>query len=111
MNVDTYYETLAVTFCSPPSLITPPDLLTAHSKAQRLPIIILLLYGSTPVFITQGNYVGYMFRLMNSNLQACSLQLKSQGAVHTLGSQCVYVSQILKPYHLPRRVKRANDMA
>jgi len=35
------------------------------------------------------------------------LQVKSQDAVHTLGSQCVYTSEIFKPYHLPRRVKLA----
>jgi len=46
-----------------------------------------------------------MFRLLNSHLQANSLQ--SQDAVHTLGSQCVYISGILKPCHLPRRVERA----
>jgi len=38
------------------------------------------------VFITQGNYIGYMFRLLNSHLQAYSLQVKSQDALHTLGS-------------------------
>ena len=27
--------------------------------------------------------------------------------MHTLGSQCVYISEILKPYHLPRIVKLA----
>jgi hypothetical protein len=70
-------------------------------------IAILILYVSTTVFITQGNYVGYMFRLLNSDFQAYSLQVKSQDAVHTLGSQCVYTSEILKPCHLPRRVKRA----
>ena len=48
-----------------------------------------------------------MFRLINSHLQAYSLQVNSQAAVHTLGSQCVYVSEIFKPYHLPRRVKLA----
>jgi hypothetical protein len=48
-----------------------------------------------------------MFRLINSHLQAYSLQVKSQDAVHTLGSQCVYISEILKAYHLPRRVKLA----
>ena len=37
-----------------------------------------------------------MFRLLNSHLQAYSLQVKSQDAVHTLGSQCVYISEILK---------------
>ena len=42
-----------------------------------------------------------MFRLINSHLQAYSLQAKSQDAVHTLGSQCVYISEIYKPYHLP----------
>ena len=47
-----------------------------------------------------------MFRLINSHLQAHSLQVKSQDAVHTLGSQCVYVSEIIKPCHLLRRVKR-----
>ena len=60
---------------------------------------MLTLYVSTTVFITQDNYVGYVFRLLNSHLQAYSLQVKSQDAVHTLGSQCVYISEILKPYH------------
>jgi len=46
-----------------------------------------------------------MFRLINSHLQAYSLQVKSQDAVHTLGSQCVDISEIFKPYHLSRRVK------
>jgi len=48
-----------------------------------------------------------MFRLINSHLQALSLQVKSQDAVHTLGSQCVYVSEVFKPYHFSRRVKLA----
>ena len=69
-----------------------------------------MVYVSTTVFSTQGNYVGYMFRLSISHLQAYSLQVKSQDAVHTLGSQCVYISEILKPYHLPMRCE-ANDMA
>ena len=51
--------------------------------------------------------MGYMFRLINSHLQACYLEVKSQDAVHTLGSQCVYISEIFKPHHLPRRVKLA----
>ena len=33
-------------------------------------------YVSRAVCITQGNYIGYMFRLLNSHLQACSLQLR-----------------------------------
>jgi len=69
--------------------------------------MILITYVCTSIFITQGNYVGYMFRLLNSHLQAYSLQVKSQDAVHTLGSQCVYISKILKPDHLSRKVKRA----
>jgi hypothetical protein len=48
-----------------------------------------------------------MFRLINSHLLAYSLQAKSQDAVHTLGSQCVYISEIFKPNHLPRKVKLA----
>jgi len=48
-----------------------------------------------------------MFRLINNNRQAYSVQVNSQDAVHTLGSQCVYISEIFKPYHLPRRVKLA----
>ena len=60
----------------------------------------------TVFIITQSNYVGYMFRLINSHPHAHSLQVKSQDAVHTLGSQCVYISEIIKPCHLPRRVKR-----
>jgi len=56
-------------------------------------------------FITQSNYVGYMFRLLNSHLQAYSLHAKSQNAVHTLGSQCVYTSEIFKPDRLSRKVQ------
>ena len=41
-----------------------------------------------------------MFRLFSSHLQAYTLQVKSQDAMHTLGSQCVYISDIFKPYHL-----------
>jgi len=37
-----------------------------------------------------------MFRLINSHLQTYSLQVKSQDAVHTLGSQCVYISEKCK---------------
>ena len=77
------------------------------SRSAWIRIVILIVYVSTTIFITQGNYVGYMFRLLNSHLQTSSLQVKSQDAVHTLGSQCVYISEIFKPYHLPRRVKRA----
>jgi len=40
-----------------------------------------------------------MFRILNSHIKAYSLQVKSQDAVHTLGSQCVYISEILKPDH------------
>jgi len=46
--------------------------------------MILILYVSKNFFITQDNYIGYMFRLSNSHLQAYSLQVKLQDAVHTL---------------------------
>ena len=59
-------------------------------------------------FYYTSNYVGYMFRLLNSHLQACSLQVKSKDAVHALGSQCVYISEILKPDHLSRKVNVRN---
>jgi len=52
--------------------------------------------------------MGYMFQMLNSHLQAYSLQVKSQDAVHTLGSQCVYISEILKPNHLSRKVSVRN---
>jgi len=69
------------------------------SRSAWIRIIILILYVSTTVFITQCNYVGYMFRLLNSHLQAHSLQVKSQDSVHTLGSQRVisvdYLSHII----------------
>jgi len=58
--------------------------------------------------ITQDNYIGYMFRLLNSHLQAYYLQVKSQDAMQTSGSQCVYISEILKPYHLSRKVNVRN---
>ena len=51
-----------------------------------------------------------MFRLIISHLQANSLQVKSQDALHTLGSQCVYIGEIIKPCRLPRRVKRAKGV-
>ena len=37
--------------------------------------MILRMYVSTTVFITQGNYIGYISRLLNGHLQAHSLQL------------------------------------
>jgi len=49
-----------------------------------------------------------MFRLLNSHLQAYTIQVKSQDAVHTLGFQCVYISEILKPDHLSRKVNAQN---
>jgi len=70
--------------------------------------MILIVYISTTVFITKGNYVGYMFRLLNSHLRAYSLQVKVQDAVRTLGSQCVYISEILKPDHLSRKANVRN---
>ena len=48
-----------------------------------------------------------MFRLLNSHHQAYSLQVKSQDAVHTLGFQCAYISEIIMPDHLPRKMKCA----
>ena len=67
-------------------------------------IMILIGYVSTTVSITQGNYIGDMFRILNSHLQAYSLQVKSQDALHTLGSHCVYNSEILKLDNLSRKV-------
>jgi len=64
------------------------------SRCAWIRIMIVIMYISTTVFITQGNYIGYVFRLMNSHFQANSLQVKSQDAVHTSGSQCVYISTI-----------------
>jgi len=37
---------------------------------------------STTIFITQGNYIGYMFRLLNSHLQAYSLQVVTGCCAH-----------------------------
>ena len=37
-----------------------------------------------------------MFRLLNSHLQAYSLEVKSQDAVHTSGFQCIYISKVLQ---------------
>jgi len=70
--------------------------------------MILIVYVSTTVVITQGKYVDYMFRLLNSLLQAYSSQVKSQDAVHTLGKQCVHISEIPKPDHFSRKVNVRN---
>jgi len=56
------------------------------SRCALIRIMILIMYVSTTVFITQSNYIGYMFRLLNIHLQAYYLQVKSQDAVHTSGS-------------------------
>ena len=65
--------------------------------------IVILICTSAQLFLLHK----VICRLINSHLQAYSLQAKSQVVVHTLGSQCVYISEIFKPYHLPRRVKLA----
>ena len=70
--------------------------------------MILIVCVSTTVFITQGNYIGYMFRLLNSHLQAYSLQVMSEDAAHTLGSHCVHISKIIKPGHLSRKLNVRN---
>jgi len=67
--------------------------------------IVILICTSAQLFLLQRQYVGYMFRLINSHFQAYSLQVKTKDAVHTLGSQYVYISEM--SYHLPRRVKLA----
>ena len=53
---------------------------------------MLIVYVNTTVFVTQGNYMIYIFRLFISHRQAYSLQVKSQDAVYTLGSHRVYIS-------------------
>ena len=78
------------------------------SRCTWIRTVMLTVYVSTTVVIAQGNYVGYMFRLLNSHLQAYSLHVKSQDAVHTLGSQCGYSSEMLKPDHLSRKVTFRN---
>ena len=60
------------------------------SRCAWIRTVIVIVYVSIAVFITQGNYIGYMFRLLNGHLQAYSLQVKSQDVLHTLGSQCVH---------------------
>ena len=75
---------------------------------KRKRVVLLTVYSQHDCFVTQGNVIGYMFRLLNSHLQAYSLQVKSQDAVHTLGSQCVYISELLKPDHLSRTVNARN---
>jgi len=45
------------------------------SQCSWICVTILVVYVSTTVFITQGNYIGYMFRLLNSHLQASSLHI------------------------------------
>ena len=45
---------------------------------RRSCIVILIVYVNTTVFITQGNYIGYMFRLFNSHLQAHFYRLSNR---------------------------------
>jgi len=55
--------------------------LTVHLCAMFSYYDINSVRQNTTVFITQDNYVGYMFRLLNSHLQSYSLQVKLQDAV------------------------------
>jgi len=62
--------------------------------------MILIVYVSTTVLITQVNYVGYTFRLLNSHLQACSLQLSHRMLCthwdpNVVFSSAKYLSQIM----------------
>ena len=47
-------------------------------------------------FITEGNYIGYMFRLEICHLQDYFLSFDSKGATHTLGFHRVYIHGIHK---------------
>jgi len=66
--------------------------------------ITVIAYVSTTVFITQGNYTGYMFRLLNSHLQAYSLQLSRRMlCTHwdpRLFTSVKYLNQIICLEHL-----------
>jgi len=53
-------------------------------------IMVLIVYVSTAIFITQGNYIGYMFRLLNSHLQAYSLQVVTGCCAHFGIPVCLY---------------------
>jgi len=70
--------------------------------------MILIVYVSTADFITQVNYIGYMLGLLNSHLQAYYLQFVAQDAVHTLGSQFAYISEIIKPENFSRKINVRN---
>jgi len=48
------------------------------------------VYVSTTAFITRGNYIGYMFRLLNSHLQAYSLQVLHDPS-HTEHPSCLWL--------------------
>ena len=60
-------------------LVFPSACLTHYVNrcvmGKIITIMILIVYFSTTVFITQRNYIRYMFRLLNSHLQAYTLQL------------------------------------
>ena len=58
--------------------------------------IILNSVRQHTYFITQGTYVGYMFRLKISYLQAYFLSFEPQDAMHTLGSHRDHIYGIHK---------------
>ena len=60
------------------------------SRCAWIRIMILILCVSTTVFIAQGNYIGYMFRLFNSHLQAYSLQLSHRFRSHIGIPACLH---------------------
>ena len=52
------------------------------SRSAWIRIVLLILYVSTTVFITQGNYVGYMFRLAVVQwLRCCATSRKVAGSI------------------------------
>jgi len=62
------------------------------------------VYVRTTAFITQGNYIGYMFRLLIIHLQAYFSQL-SHKALRTHWYSIVFTSiEYIKLDHLPRKV-------
>jgi len=77
----------------------PSDLVFTFWDKDRC--IVILICTSAQLVLLHKVICRPHVSTINRHLQAYSLQVKSQDPVHTLGYQCVYISEIFKPYHFP----------
>jgi len=103
-----WYRTSLGNFTSTENVYKLQTLKTAHSKQNILCNIILNNVRQYNYFVTQGNYIGYMFRLLVSHLQAYFFNWVARCFAHIGIPSCLHSWKYIKVKSFVSKVWRAN---